>query len=78
MNRVLDGGPQVLRDVAMATIFVFLYMVYIGAAWRIRLNRPCAAAMRRCGLMSNYFDRVLVLWRVTHFLELRPPRTYGP
>jgi len=25
-NHVLDGGPEVLRDVAMATIFGFLYM----------------------------------------------------
>jgi len=31
----------------MATIFGFLYIgVHIGATWRIRLNRPCAAAMR--------------------------------
>jgi len=35
-----------LRDVAMATIFAFLYMGLIGATWRIRLNRPCAAAMQ--------------------------------
>ena len=27
-NHVLDGGPAVLRDVAMATIFGFLYMGY--------------------------------------------------
>jgi len=25
-NHVLDGGPEVLRDVAMTTIFGFLYM----------------------------------------------------
>ena len=36
---------EVLRDVAMATIFGFLW-VPISATWRIRLNRPCAAAMR--------------------------------
>jgi len=31
----------------MATIFWFsIYGVHIGATWRIRLNRPCAAAMR--------------------------------
>jgi len=36
-----------LRDVAMATIFwMSTYGVYIGATWRIRLNRPCAAAIR--------------------------------
>jgi len=35
-----------LRDVAMATIFVFLYMgMDIFATWRIRLNHSCAAAM---------------------------------
>jgi len=89
-NRVLGGGPEVLRDVAMATNFgtkiamtgfmwtiatrllvmegvwvvgqqnadiadgrchgnhfwLSIYWVYIGATWRIRLNHPCAAAMR--------------------------------
>jgi len=36
-----------LRDVAMATIFLlFIHGVHIGATWRIRLKRPCAAAMR--------------------------------
>ena len=35
-----------LRVVAMETIFGFLYGVHIGATWRIRLSRPCAAAMR--------------------------------
>ena len=34
-----------LTDIAMATILGFLYMVHIGATWRMRLNRPCAAAM---------------------------------
>ena len=38
---------KVLRDVAMATIFCLaIYGVHIGATWQIRLNRPCAAAMR--------------------------------
>ena len=38
---------EVLRDVAMATIFwLSIYGVHIGTTWRIRLNRPCAAAMR--------------------------------
>jgi len=27
--------------------------LHIGATWRIRLNRPCAAAMQH---LSNYFD----------------------
>jgi len=38
---------EVLRNVAMATIFwLSIYGVHIVATWRIRLNRPCAAAMR--------------------------------
>ena len=38
---------EVLRDVAMATIFwLSIYGVHIGATWQIRLNRPCAAVMR--------------------------------
>jgi len=38
---------EVLRDVAMATIFwLFIYGLHIGATWRMRLNRACAAAMR--------------------------------
>jgi len=45
-NNVLDRGPEVLRDVAMATIFGFVYGLYIGDTWRIRLNRPCAAVMQ--------------------------------
>ena len=32
---------------------------HIGAIWRIRLNRSCAAASR--GLMSNYFDHLFLL-----------------
>jgi len=36
-----------LRDVAMANIFCLsIFAVHIGATRRIRLNRPCAAAMR--------------------------------
>jgi len=34
--------------------------VRIGTRWRIRLNRPHAAPRRRYGLMSNYFDHLLV------------------
>jgi len=30
---------------------------HIGATWRIRLNR----LLQRCGLMSNYFDHLLLL-----------------
>jgi len=36
---------EVLRDVVMSAIFGFLCIVHIGATWRIRLNRPYAAAM---------------------------------
>jgi len=40
---------EVLRDVSMATIsWLFIYRVHIGATWRIQLNRPCTAAIRRC------------------------------
>jgi len=40
---------EVLRNIAMATIFwLSIYGMHIGATWRIRLNRPCAAAMRPC------------------------------
>ena len=36
---------KVLRDIPIATIFsLSIYGVHIGATWRIRLNRPCAAA----------------------------------
>jgi len=36
-----------LRDVATANIFwLSIFAVHIGATGRIRLNRPCAAAMR--------------------------------
>jgi len=46
-NNVLDRSPEVLSDVAMATIFwLSIYGVHIFATWRIRLNRLCAAAMR--------------------------------
>ena len=39
-------SPEVLRDVAMATIFwLSVYGEHIGATWRIRLNRSCMAAM---------------------------------
>ena len=46
------------RDVAMATIFVFLYMGHTLVPpgeydWTVRVRR-------RCGLMSNYFDHLLL------------------
>jgi len=42
-NADIDDTLQ-LRDVAMTT-FLGFYGVHIGANWRIRLNRPCAATM---------------------------------
>jgi len=58
-----------LRDVAMTTSFwLSIYGVHIGATWRIRLNRPCA---RRCGLTSDYFDRLLLSIPLSSFLSLR-------
>jgi len=38
---------ECLGVVAMVTIFwVSIHGVHIGATWRVRLNHPCAAAMR--------------------------------
>jgi len=52
-----------LRDVAMATIFCFLHNgVHIDAAWRVRLNRPCAAPMRPyVKLLCYWLGRIAVL-----------------
>jgi len=33
--------------------------LHIGAAWRIRLNRPCVVVMQL--FLSSYFDHLLVL-----------------
>jgi len=55
MERGVSGRPTEcrycrtlhLRDVAMATIFwLSIYGMHVGSTWRIRLNRPCVAAMR--------------------------------
>jgi len=67
MEGVLEIGQQnadiadilQLRDVAMATIFVFTYTGCTLAppgeyGWTVRVRR-------RCGLMSNYFDQLLSL-----------------
>jgi len=65
---VIDGvcavGQQIvdtlqLRVVAMASVFVFLYMGCTLASpgkynWTVRVHW-------RCGLMSNYFDHLLLL-----------------
>jgi len=42
-----NADALLLRDVGMSTIFwLSIYGMHIGATWGIRLNRPCAAAMR--------------------------------
>jgi len=58
-NHVLDGSPEVLRVVAMATFFCFLYMgcklAPLGEYdWIVRVRRLW------CGLMSNYFDYLFI------------------
>jgi len=58
-NHVLDGGLPVLRNVAVATIFIFLCIGCTLAPpgeyyWTVRVRQ-------RCGLMSNYFDHLLSL-----------------
>ena len=61
---------EVLRDIAMATIFGFLYMGCTLAPpeeydWTIHVRR-------RCGLMSNYFDHLLFLvWSLFFFVWFR-------
>ena len=110
-NHVLDGGPQVLKDIAMATDFgtniaitgfvwtiatrqfvmegglsgwptkcrycrfcatkghchgnhfcLSVCGVYIGATWRIRLNRLCAVAMRP--YVKLLWPLVLLYWNM--------------
>ena len=47
---------EVQRDVAMATIFGFLYM---GCTLAPPEEYDCTVHVRRrCGLMSNYFDHL--------------------
>jgi len=44
----------------MATIvWLSIYRVHIGATWRIRLNHPCAAAMRH-HVKLGHFHHLLV------------------
>ena len=50
---------EVLRDFAIATIFGFLYM---GCSLAPPGEHDCTVRVwRRCGLMSNYFDNMLLL-----------------
>jgi len=45
-NADIADTLQLIRDIAMATIFwLSIYGVHIGATWRMRLNRPCAVAV---------------------------------
>jgi len=41
-----------LREAAMANFRLSIHGVHIGATWQIRLDLPCAAAMRRCQITS--------------------------
>jgi len=53
-NADIADTLQLIRDIAMATIFwLSIYGVHIGATWRMRLNRPCAVAV---------FPYVKLLW----------------
>jgi len=57
-NHVLDEHPHVLRDVAMATIFVFLYMGCTLAP--SGEYDSTVREWRRCSLMSNCFDHLFL------------------
>ena len=69
-NHVLDGVPEVLRDISMATIFwLSIYGVHICATWRIRLNRPCVAAMwPYVKLLSPLVIMVALRNRADHYI----------
>ena len=62
-----------LRDVAMANIFwLSIFAVHIGATRQIRLNHPCAAAMR-----PIVTDRVLhLMCNVISFVRCLPLATH--
>ena len=63
-----------LRDVDMATTFWLpIYGMHIGAGatWRIRPNRPCAAAMRP--YVKNYFGHLLLLLASCNVSRTRAP-----
>jgi len=49
---------EVLRNVAMSTIFWLSKFLYMTAHWRHIVNPTELAVCRRCGLMSNYFDHL--------------------
>jgi len=52
---------EVLMDVAMTTIFGFLYM---GCTLAPPGKYDWTVVRRRCGLRSNYFDHLLLLERI--------------
>jgi len=43
-NHVLDGGAE--GRCHGNHFWLSIYGMHVGATWRMRLNRPCAAAMR--------------------------------
>jgi len=56
-----------LRDVAVATIFVFLYM---GCTLAPPGEYDWTVCVRRwCGLMSNYFDHLFTIVQVAFCLS---------
>jgi len=72
---------EVLRDVAIVTVFGFLYMGCIDTTWRIRLNRPCAAAMQPNvkllrPLVSGLLDLNFFYDDIVHVLHNTKKRTY--
>jgi len=63
-----------LRDVASATIFwLSMYGVHIDAIWRIRLNRPFAAAMRP--YVKLLWPHVIIRPHRSTTYEMRPVLT---
>jgi len=43
--------------------------VHIGATWRIRLNRPCAAAVSMRPFLWNYFGHLIVVRTISGTIE---------
>jgi len=63
-----------LRDVAMATIFwLSICGVHSGATSRIRLNRPCAAAMRSYVIVKLLWPLVFCFFSTHRFFDVPEP-----
>ena len=72
----ISSGPNARYRVWEAFTFTFIMGMHIGLTWQIRLKRPCAV-LRRCGLMSNYFDHLfLVSYRSGEISlnDVKPPK----